>query len=166
MGFCNAMISRNERKRQKRVAWTHEELGSLDALNEVVAATLHLDVVGGLARQQANLLVGNLARGAVVDHADEDFLAGHVGQLLHQLGVDDGGEDDEAVADVVEAGDDGVGEEEHLRNVHAADGAVVEGALEPLRRKGLAEVGRDVAELAAQAADALGTVSVSTRRAR
>lgn len=48
------------------------------------------------------------------------------------MGSDHGGEDDEAVGDVVEEDEEGVGEEEHFRDVDAPDRAVVEGALEPL----------------------------------
>lgn len=132
-----------------------EELGLLDALEQVVLATLLLDDGASLVGQDADLLVGVLAGDAVLGELHEDGLGSHEGQLLVDAGADDLGVDDEAVSDVVEGEQDGVGQQEHLGDVHAADGAVVERALEPLRLEGVAEVNRQVGQLAGEGGDAL-----------
>lgn len=59
-------------------------------------------------------------------------LHSHERQFLVHLPPDHGRIDDQTRRDVVEGDEDGVSEEEHLRDVHAADGGIVKGALEPL----------------------------------
>ncbi len=72
--------------------------------------------------------------------------------------ADHGREDDDAVGDVVEENEQRVGQEEHFWDVDATDGAVVQRAFEPLRRKCVREVGGDVAEFAAERADSFGSL--------
>lgn len=91
----------------------------------------------------------------VSDELHDDVLRGHEGEFLVELRLDDGGEDDEAVGDVVESNEDGVAEQEHFWNVHSSDGGIVEGALQPLVCKGVGEVGGQVAQLSAETADSL-----------
>ncbi len=76
--------------------------------------------------------MGFLPRHPRVHEFHDDVFRGHEGEFFLQLGSDHGGEDDEAVGDVVEEDEEGVGEEEHFGDVDAPDGAVVEGTLEPL----------------------------------
>ena len=65
----------------------------------------------------------------------------HEGHFLVHLSPNHGRVDDQTGCDVVEGDEYGVGEQEHLWDVHAADGGVVEGALEPLRGISGREVG-------------------------
>lgn len=67
-----------------------------------------------------------------LDEMHDDVLRGHEGEFFHEVGVDALGVDDEAGDNVVEGQEDGVGAEVHLRDVDAADGAVVECSLHPL----------------------------------
>lgn len=145
---------------------THKELCPLDTINEIVAAAFHLDVVGRLAREEADLLVRYLPRDAMVDHADNDIFRHHVRQLLHELQIDNCWKDDQAVADVVETRNNCVSQKEHFWNVHATDGAVIKASFQPLLRKGVAEVRGNVAQLAAQAADSLGAATASAQAKR
>lgn len=73
-----------------------------------------------------------LPRNALVHKLHDDVFRGHEGEFLLQLRADHGWEDDDAVGDVVEEDEEGVGEEEHFGDVDAADGAVIQGAFEPL----------------------------------
>ena len=88
-----------------------------------------------------------------IDEANDDVFRRQERQFLHKLSVDHGGEDDKPAGDVVEAEEDGVGQKEHLGDIHATAGAVVEGALEPLLGIEGGEVGVEVCEFAAEAAD-------------
>ena len=102
-----------------------------------------------------------LARDAVAGELHEDRLGRHEGQLLVDAGADNVGIHNKTVGNVVEGQQDGISQQEHLGDVHAADGAVVERALEPLGLEGGREVGRQAGELAAQGRDALGTHGVA-----
>lgn len=86
----------------------------------------------GLKREDTRLLVCFLPRDAVVDESDEDILRGHEWEFLHQLRVNDGRKDDQTIRDVIEAIEDGVGQEEHFGDVHPADCAIVKTAFQPL----------------------------------
>ena len=116
-----------------------EELGRANAINEVVLLTLVLDVGTGLVGQDTDLLVGFLARLALCYESHDDGFCDHEGEFFLDACVDALGVDDEAGGDVVEGEEDGVGEEEHLGDVDAADGAVVECTLHPLVGEGVGE---------------------------
>ena len=88
----------------------------------------------------------------------DDPLHRHERQFFVHLSPNHGWVDDQTGRDVVEGDEDGVGEEEDLGNVHAPDGGVVEGALEPLGGVRGREVGRKVGELAGEGADAFASV--------
>ena len=107
-----------------------------------------------LEREDPDPFVRLLPRHAPVNELHDDVFRRDERDFLLDLGPDHGGEDDEAVGDVVEEDEEGVGQEEHLRDVDPSDGAVVEGALEPLARKGVGEIGREVAQLTSEGADA------------
>ena len=95
-----------------------------------------------------------LSRHTVLIHkADDDVFCRQEGQFLHQLSVNHSREDDEPAGDVIQAEEDRVGQEEHLGDIHAAAGAVVEGALEPLLGVEGGEVGVEVCKFAAEATD-------------
>lgn len=109
-----------------------EERRALDALDEVVLAALLLDDVAGLVAQHAHLLVRVLARLALRHQLHDDVLRRHERQLLHDARVRARGVHDEPGDHVVKRHRDGVGGQEELGDRDAADGRVVEGALEPL----------------------------------
>ena len=62
------------------------------------------------------LLAGDTHGGQTHD----DVLSDHERQLLHDVGVDNLGEHNEAFSDVLQSDQNGVGEKEHLRDVHPA----------------------------------------------
>lgn len=131
IGFCDvsAIQSKSSAKVRRK---TYEETILFNPRDEVILRASRLHRLDRLTREDADALVGFLPRHARVHEFHDDVFRGHEREFLVQLGSDHGGEDDEAVGDVVEEDEEGVGEEEHFRDVDAPDGAVVEGALEPL----------------------------------
>ena len=93
----------------------------------------------------------------------DDPLHRHKRQFLVHLPPDHRWIDDQAGCDVVEGDEDGVGEQEHLRQVHAADGGVVKGALQPLGGIGGREVGIKVGEFAGEGTDAFTSLAFGQR---
>ena len=110
----------------------YKEFRPLDPFNEVIVATFHFDMISGLMRENTNLLVCDLARDPVVDESDENILGGHEWEFLHKLRMNDGWKDNQTISNMIEAVEDGVSQEEHFRDVHPADCAVIKTALQPL----------------------------------
>ena len=75
--------------------------------------------------------------------------------------MDDGGVDDETGGDVVEEDEEGVGAEVHVWDEEAADGAIVEGTLEPLGGVGVGGVFVEVGEMTAETAEAFGAHGIA-----
>ena len=94
-------------------------------------------------------------------HRHDDVLGRHEGQLLGDPLPDDGGVDDEAGADVEEEDEAGVGAEIGFWKRDASNGAIVEGAFEPLCGVGSQSFERLGGEVAAEAAEAFGTHGVT-----
>lgn len=59
-----------------------EERPDLDALDQVVVLAFLLDDGAGLVRENTNLLVGVLARVALLDHGHDDVLGGHLCSIV------------------------------------------------------------------------------------
>jgi hypothetical protein len=89
------------------------------------------------------------------------YLRGHEGELIVDVALDDFGVDDEAGSDVVQKDETGVGSQVQLRNADTADGAVVEGALEPLSGVGVQTVLGEVLQVTTQGAQTLGAHGVT-----
>lgn len=70
--------------------------GVADALDQVIGLALHLDNVGSLVAKDTDLFMAVLAGGTFRDHLHDDVLSGHEGELLHQVGADDLGVDNES----------------------------------------------------------------------
>lgn len=81
-------------------------------------------------REYSELFVGFLSGYAFGDKGHNNVFGCHEGDFGHEAAVDDGGVDDEAVGDVVEDDEEGVGEEGLFGDVGAADGGVVERSFE------------------------------------
>lgn len=96
-----------------------------------------------------------------MNEAHDDVFRGHEGQFGVDAFLDDGRVDDEAGGDVDEEDEKGVGAEVHVWDEDAADGAVVEGAFEPLGSVGIGGVFVEVCEVAAKTADAFGAHGVA-----
>lgn len=90
-----------------------------------------------------------LSGNTLLDECHDDVLGRHERQLGVNTLLDDGGVYNEAGGDVVEEDERGIGAEEGLWETHAADGAVVEGALHPLRGICGSCVGAEIAQFAA-----------------
>lgn len=103
-------------------------------------------------------VLARLSNGA---EAHDDGLGDHEGQFGLHMGGDALGVNDKTISDVVEADEDGVGKEESLGDVNAADGGVVEGALHPLVGVGVLERSGLGEDLAGEGVDALRTHGVS-----
>ena len=138
-----------------------EVLGALDAVDQVVVATLLLDDGARLVRQDADLLVAVLSGTALLDHGHDDVLGGHEGQLAHDSALDDLRVDDKAVGDVDEGAEQDVCGEEGLGDGDSADGGVVQRALEPLDRRGLERVLEKTAQVSGQGAHPLASHGVA-----
>lgn len=102
-----------------------EEVVALDAVDEVVGLALVLDHGAGLVGEDADLLMGLLARLAQGAQAHDDALGDHEGQLGLDVGGNALGVNDEAVGDVVEANEDGISQQEGLGDVDAAHGRII-----------------------------------------
>ena len=112
---------------------THKELRPFNPFGKIIHPTLQLNIRRRLTRQHPYLLMRLLSRHTMFIHkTDDDVFRPQKWQFMHQLGMNHGGEDDKPAGDVVQAQKDRVGEEKHLGDIHAAAGAVVEGAFEPL----------------------------------
>jgi hypothetical protein len=132
-----------------------EVLVLLDTLDEVVLASLLLDDVAGLMRENTNLLVGLLAIAAGLDDGHDDVLCGHEGELLVDPTLDDLRVDNETLHDVLKRAEDNVGREEGLRNRDTTVRRVIERPLKPLNRVGHKRVLLEDHEVAGERADAL-----------
>lgn len=97
------------------------------------------------------------------DHLHDDVLHRHEGKLLLELGPDHGRIRHQAVSDIVEADQDRIGQQEHLRDVDPANRAVVESALEPLVGICFVEVRHEILQFAAKGADAFGSMPPKLR---
>lgn len=67
--------------------------------------------------------MGVLARGTESDHAHDEVLSGHEGELFANATRDDSGVDDETGDNVVEDAEEDVSCEEGVGDIDAADGA-------------------------------------------
>jgi hypothetical protein len=139
---------------------TYKEFRPLDPFNEIIVSTLHLNMIGGLKREDTNLLVCYLARDSLVDETDENIFCGHEWEFLHKLRMNDGWKDDQAICNVIEAIEDGISQEEHFGDVHSTDCAIVKTALQPLLRKRFGEVGRNVAEFSPETTNSFRATNV------
>ena len=116
-------------------------LGGLDAIDQVVVATLLLDHGGGLVRQHPDFFVAFLTITAGFHHRHDDILGRHERQLASDATLDDLGINHQAFGDVLENTQHDVGREEGFGQRDAAVGRVIQGALHPLHRGGLLGIG-------------------------
>lgn len=119
-----------------------------------------------------NLLVGVLAGQTLGNAGHDDVLTGkdcqkrnfqsiaidsrgHEGKLIIDVALDDLGVDNEAGADVVEEDETGIRSQVQLGNADTADGAVIEGSLEPLGGVGVQTILGEVLQVTTQGAQTL-----------
>ena len=119
-----------------------EKVVFLDPFQEIVVFAMVFDFCGCGVGMYSDGLVHELARSSFARHGHDDILGGHEREFVIQPPGDDLGVDYESGGDVIEDVEACVGGEEDFRDGEAADGGIVEGAFEPLRRVGVEQHGR------------------------
>ena len=138
-----------------------EQLILAEEIEEVVSACSLADLGSDRSAVVLDALMSGLTIAAGGDDGHQDVLGGHERQDFHDIAGDDGREHLQAVGDVQGQPEHAVGRQEGLRQGEPAVDAVVQGPLQPLRRRRLGGVARQADQEARQAAHPLAAHGVA-----